>query len=92
MHDVDGIIHLAPHTGRLAGMVTDAAADDGEGIVLFDKFESFFIFARRDQGHITLHTDMRRTIGLAGRCPQLVDGKAAGNGLRKMTVDRFSFT
>ena len=48
MHDVDGIINLAPHTGRLAGMVTHAAANDGERIVLFDKFESFFILAGSD--------------------------------------------
>ncbi len=92
MHNIDGIIHFAPHTGRLTGMVTNAAADDGERIILFDKFESFFKFALADQSHITLNADMGRTIGFTGRCPQLVDGKTAGNGLREMPVDSLSFT
>ena len=52
MHNIDGIIHFAPHTGCLAGMVTNASADDGERIILFDKFKSFFEFALADMNKL----------------------------------------
>ena len=68
-------------------MVADPAADDGERIVLFDEFQGFLVFAGSNQGHISLDADMSRTICLAGRGPDLVDGKTAGNSLGELTID-----
>ena len=91
MHDVDGRLHLAPHTGLFTGMVTDAAADRGEGVVFFDKLEGFPVLTRRDQGHIALDADMGGTGRLAGRRPELVDGVTAGNRLGEMPISGFAF-
>jgi len=50
-------------------MITNATADDGERIILFDKFESFFKFSLADQRHITLNADMVGQLALQGDVP-----------------------
>jgi len=90
VHDVDRLFHLAAHTGRLAGMVADPAADDGEGIVFLDELQRFLILARGNQGHVALDADVGGAGRLAGGRTQLVDGEPAGDGLGEMPVGGLS--
>ena len=92
VHNIDRIIHLGSHTGRFAGMIANATADDGERIILFDELQCFLEFAFGNQCHITLNTDVRGAMGFTGRGSHFVNRKTAGNGLREMTIDGFPFT
>ena len=61
-----GLIHAAPGAGILAALVADAAADGGEGIVLFDQRQRILIFALRRQLQIALDGHMGGAGSFAG--------------------------
>ena len=68
LHRVDGhgLIHAAPGAGILAALVADAAADGGEGIVLFDERQGLLISALGRQLQIALNGHMGGAGGFAG--------------------------
>jgi hypothetical protein len=76
--DGQGLVQIIAGTDLFTGMMAYPAANAGEGVVLFEQFQGFLVFALIDQGDITLNTDMGRAGGLAGGCAALADTESAG--------------
>ena len=87
IHDGNRLIHLPPSAGRLAGMVANPSTHGRKWILLFNKFQRFFIFTFGNKRHITLDTDMGWTRRLARGGSQLVNGKGTWYSLGKFPIN-----
>ena len=87
--DGQGLIQIVSRTYLFTRMMAYAAADPGEGMVLFEKFERFPVFSRVDECDIPLNAHMGRARRLTGGGAPLVDGIRAGYCLGILLVDGF---
>jgi len=88
--DRQGLIIVAPGADPLAGMMADAAAYPGKGVILLEEPERFLVFAFIDQGNVALDADMGGAGGLAGGAAPLGDGIRPGDGLGIFLVYRLA--
>jgi hypothetical protein len=59
-------------------MMTDAAADGGQGVLFLDEFEGFLIFAFGHKSHVALNGNVGGAGGLTRRGTLFLNGKGSG--------------
>ena len=85
------MVHVVTGTDFLTGVMADPAADAGERMLLFEKFQGFPVLSLVDKGDVALDAYMCGTGGLAWRSAALVDSECTGDGLGVFFESSFAF-